>query len=288
MINTQGAVVGVVDGGLDGGSASLNWAVPVRYLAELEASRESGGNVGLGAAVDVAFAFSSPEDDSAGAAVNEQLTCGGRRFFKLATRSLDEIVGSVQNPGTVDDPQGFLNLVQFASNFLPPDRLATLRFQLYVDEESGATAAVPETMSIYDEDGFCVAESDYGEVGLLFQGTSFNPGLTNLQVVSNQFDIAAGRMLNLGPCQPDLMWMEPVPHFRFDGLIARRTGVSCFDAFSGEQVYAVVGYLGRENSFMGVAAINHDLLATNMGGAPELIREWFAAALAVLISTYQI
>src|SRR3546814_11344737 len=58
VVNAGGAVVGVVDGGLDGGNASLNWAVPSAFLHELLASGAPADGVGLGPAAATVFAFS--------------------------------------------------------------------------------------------------------------------------------------------------------------------------------------------------------------------------------------
>lgn len=290
VINAQGAVVGVVDGGLDGGNASLNWAVPADYLHRLESSAEAPANIGLGAEAAVAFSFSGEEPAAAdgGYAVNQEFRCGGRSYFHLATRTLDDIVGSVQNPGTVDDPNGFLYLVNAYSFVLPPQVLGQIRFDLLVDGETGATIAVPQDMYLDNVGGFCVAASPYGDVSLVFAGEVFDPLRDNLQFVSQRFDFAVGQFLGVGGCSPDMALMEPAPHTRFDGLIARRSGAYCFDGFTGAQEYGIVGYLGRENAFAGIVAHNGDLMLTGPGGDPAITRAWAAAALAVMISTYQI
>src|SRR3546814_3513993 len=77
-----------------------------------------------------------------------------------------------------------------------------------LDSETGATIAVPATMPIKSEAGFCLAESALGDVGLIFHGQVFNPNLTNLQSVSVQFDTAVSQVLGLAYCEPDPLLVE--------------------------------------------------------------------------------
>ena len=288
VINANGAVVGVVDGGLDGGNASLNWAVPARFLQELAASGEAGANVGLGPAAETVFAFSVPETTQAAAQVNRDMTCGGRNYFHLATRNLNEIVDSMQTPGTLDDPQGFVQVVAALAAVVPENDLASLSFDLFVDSETGATVAVPETMPLSDGDGFCVAESQQGDIALIFQGLVFNPAVTNVDFVSNQFVFNVSQGLGFANCQADLNFTQAMPHARVDGLLARRFAALCYHLPSGEQAYNFVAHLGRLNSYLGIVAVNGEFYDTGVGGDPDITRDWAAAALAVIISTYQI
>lgn len=284
VVNAGGAVVGVVDGGLDGGNASLNWAVPADLLHDLLASGEAATVVGLGPAAETVFAFSVPHTAEAAEEVNRSLLCGGRNYFHLATRDLNEIVDSLSQPGTLDDPAGFLYVVNSLAQYVPLDALGAIRLDLWVDSETGATIAVPETMPVRDEAGFCLAESQLGDVGLIFQGQVFDPTFADAQMASVQFDNAISQALGLANCAPDPLLVEHAPHMRFDGLVARRSGVYC-SGFSGGQLYGIVGYLGRQNSFAGIVAVNAEELAF---AEPSLVLEWAAAALAVLVSTYQI
>lgn len=288
VINARGAVVGVVDGGLDGGASSLNWAVPAHLLQELVASGASGADVGLGPAAETVFAFSVPETAQAAAQVNRDMTCGGRNYFHLATRSLNEIVDSLQTPGTLDDPQGFVQVVAALATVVPENDLAVLRFDLFVDSETGATVAVPETMPLSDGDGFCVAESQQGDIALIFQGLVFNPAVTNVDFVSNQFVFDVSQGLGFANCQADPSFSQVMPHARVDGLLARRFAALCYHLPSGEQAYNFVAHLGRLNSYLGIVAVNGEFYDTGLGGDPDITRDWAAAALAVIISTYQI
>jgi hypothetical protein len=288
VINAAGAVVGVVDGGLDGGNASLNWAVPAGFLQHLIESGEPGNNVGLGPAAATDFAFSVPGSEQEAEAVNRDLACGGRRYFHLATRDLNEIVDSLSQPGPLDDPAGFIYLVGVLSQHVPLDALAAIRFDLWVDGETGATIAVPATMPVRDQAGFCIAESEISDVGLVFAGQVFDPNQTNVDWVSNQFEAAISQLFGLSYCQPDPTAMEAYPHKRFDGLIARRYGAYCMNGYTGTQLYGIIGHLGRLNSYAGVVAVNAAQYATGAYGNPQQTLDWAAAALAVLISTYQI
>lgn len=288
IINAQGAVVGIVDGGLDGGASSLNWAVPAHLLQELAERGQSGANVGLGAAAESVFAFSIPETGENAASVNQDLVCGGRSYFHLATRSLSEIVDSMETPGTLDDPQGFAYVVTTLAENVPENDLAALSFNLFVDSETGATVAVPENMTLAEESGFCVASSNQGDIALIFQGQVFDPNYTNVEFVSNQFVNTLSQGLGFINCQADLAFSQAVPHSRVDGLLARRFAALCYHAQSGEQAYNFVAHLGRMNSYLGIVAVNGEFYDTGAYANPAKTRDWAAAALAVIISTYQI
>ena len=288
VINAQGHVVGIVDGGLDGGASSLNWAVPAHLLQELLNSGESGAQVGLGPAAETVFAFSVPQTTEAATEVNRDVVCGGRRYFHLATRRLDDIVGSVQQPGMLDDPNGFLYVVNTARTAVPVHELDALRFDLFVDAETGATVAVPDSMTLSTYGPYCLAESDEGDLGLGFYGEVFNPALQNFNTLSHQFNLAVLAEFNFSACQTDPAFTQLLPHSRFDGLVAQRSAAICVDGFTLEQTYLFAGNLSRLNTFLGVVAYNEDFNEMQYGGDPDLIRAWAAAAIAVMISTYQI
>src|SRR3546814_7659828 len=105
------------------------------------------------------------------------LACGGRSYFHLATRDLNEIVDSLSQPGTLDDPAGFLYVVNGLAQYLPLEELEVIRFDLWVDSETGATIAVPATMPLKRETGCCLAESALSAGGLIFHGQVFNTNL---------------------------------------------------------------------------------------------------------------
>src|SRR3546814_15812600 len=88
--------------------------------------------------------------------------------------------------------------------------------------------------------------------------------------VSLQSDTSVTHVLGLAYCEPDPLLVEHVPHSRFDGLVARRSGAYCVSGSTGGQIYGIVGYLGRQNSFAGIVAINVEQLAT---ADPRLVLE---------------
>lgn len=288
VINANGAVVGVVDGGLDGGNASLNWAVPARFLQELAASGEAGANVGLGPAAETVFAFSVPETTQAAAQVNRDMTCGGRNYFHLATRNLNEIVDSLSQPGTLDDPTGFLYVVSSLSQVVALEDLAAINFDLWVDSETGATVAVPDWLALSDYGDYCAAESDEGELGFAFVSQVYDSFSTNYQMMSEQFGNAIFQEFGFAACQLDPNYSQYVPHNRFDGLIAQRAAILCLDGSMMDSAYVFAGSLGRLNSFLGVVAYNEDYARVGFQGTAALNRDWAAVAIAVMISTYQI
>jgi hypothetical protein len=281
VIDRAGRVVGVVDGGLDGGASALNWAVPATVLSELLASADSGA--GLGAAARELFAYA--EGGEAPATVNESFFCGGREYFLLATRTLEEIAGSVYDPGALDDPNGFLAVLANFAVYMDESALAALRFALWVDAASGATVAVPEGMTLSEQYGFCVAETEAADVGVIFRNVDLDPAWPDAQSASLGFETDVVGLLQAS-CAPDANWSQLLPHTRFDGLVARRQGYYCDFAGGAIPGYGMVGHFTRAASYAAVAAFHMEFGRLDFDPAAQ--RAWAGAALAVLISTYQI
>ncbi len=297
VINRRGEVVGVVNGGLDGGSSALNWAIPSRYLPELRRDGESGPLASLGPAAQQVFSYSVASETSANGgamaalgSINDEIRCGGRSYFKLASRTVGEIVGSLADlseQGVLDDPAGFIGMVQLFSAIIPAEQIMALRYDLLVDVEIGATIAIPWGARLDDYDEGCVAVARDSDVHLAFQSRRLG-GLVSAQAASLEFERLVGEGYGFMGCQPDPALMELVPHVRFDGLVGRRQGAYCWTGSDAVPAYAIVAYLARGDDFAGVVAINEDYGSTGPGGDPVVTRDWIAAAIAVLLSTFQL
>lgn len=298
LIDFRGEVVGVVDGGLDGGNASLNWAVPASNLERLRDSGEDRASLSLGEEAEVVFAYSIPpalasseRGQAVVAEINAEVSCGGRRFFKLATRTVGEIVGSlaeVEGSGVLDDPAGFLTLVDAFSMIIPVEEVLGLRYDLLVDTETSATIALPWGNELVDHGDGCVAEAEESDISVAFQSRRLDLAQTDAQLASEEFERRVAEGYEFVQCAADPMLVEPVPHFRFDGLMARRQGAYCLSSYATDPTYVFLAHLAREDSFAGIVAVNEEYALTGMGGDPAVTRDWVAAALAVLLSTYQI
>ncbi len=180
IYNKQGNLVGIGDGGLEGGQINVSWAIPAIFLAELENSQTASlpssiDNAGIlfSAVVQVDIV----EDDTKSAEwyddeISSQLdkmyssySDGEFEFYQTKNRSFIEMAATSVDPD---------NLVSFAEEFeanninVDYDELA---YDIYEDVNHGMVIAVPEGCDLnYDpEDGSFAADlSSYGEVGSYF------------------------------------------------------------------------------------------------------------------------
>ncbi|WP_420547588.1 S1 family peptidase [Curvivirga sp.] len=293
IINQNGDLIGIVDGGLDGGSAMLNWGIPVSYVDHLLNSNEDSSSINIDDKVDIAFSYSSGATLESITEVNEILECGGRRYFKIGTRTLKDIVKSVHSSPQLDDPNSFLTMVNNWSTFIDPIRLENIHYDMWVDEQTGATLSIPNEMEVHNEGAICVAEDSTSDVRLYFKSVvapNVAPHLIQnyVQQASIQFENLAMQSIgNIVGCAPDPVWSSFAPHQRFDGMIVRRQNYYC-DNTAWQRTYSVVGHFSREGSYAGVNAYVDQYNQLGPAGDPDLNLRWAAAALSVLISNYQL
>lgn len=285
VINAAGQVVGVIDGGLDGGSSALNWATHARFLNQLMASSESVQGIQLGAAIEETFAYSVGQDVLVDG-VGEDFVCGSQSVFLLAQRTLEEVLDSLEDPNHLDDPYAFVQLLSNFAQYMTEDELESIAFNLYVNQNSGATIAVPANFALESADGgACFADAPDSDVGVLFSMEDLNYP-AQAQEASLIFETAVGQILGAQYCQPDPMWSQAVPNQRWDGLISRRGGIMC--ASGGmPQYYIFSAHLARELSYTGMIAVHEEFEAFVVNNRVAM-RDWVAASIATVISTYQL
>ena len=152
VVDAQGALVGIVDGGLDQGATDYNWLVPSAYLAELEAQGEpalpdidlslltahfSAGLVEPSSVqTEVAYA---PKPSSGGAD-------GAYNFVKTKTRSL----AAIMNTADWSIAEGIEQLLFRFEPAIGPDAAFELHFDIFEDVERGLIIAVPEGQPLVD------------------------------------------------------------------------------------------------------------------------------------------
>ena len=143
VLNTNGQVVGVINGGIESGAGSVSWAIPAAELEELlqqpdyRPTREERNRVAEGSHL----LFSADLRASAG----PTLSLEGFKLVKRRTRTLAEM----QN--TTDDPRGLQQLINAIGGGGPA--LTDLAFDIYEDTQSGACVAVPSGFSFEKYEG---------------------------------------------------------------------------------------------------------------------------------------
>jgi hypothetical protein len=305
IVNAGGAVVAIVDGGLEQGAAEINWAIPAAQLPLLRASTEpTSGHAGAGLlfaseVVDtfptfVAFIDNDPRPLEARFS-EEIVRCGGIDLAKVRTRTFAELTQFT------DDPFGLQQIIALMGPHLQP----TDEFDVYQHLTSGATAVVPAGTVFASGSGFCLGDAAGGRVRIYLRVLTVR-GPAAVQQVSLAFESDLGRVLGGGNWVIDPAWTMIAPLQRPDGLVARRKGSTGFTGALFGQIpsrYAFESLASRGDVFLGIAAVRTDMspaklrqqqacgLNPELGGCPALLEELQTVAKAmagVHLSTFPI
>lgn len=208
IIDASGRVVGIADGGLDGGITQLTWAIPAEEVERLLASTETSADAQAGQEAHSLFAAEQEFVATTGEA--PAIRCGDREFVLVGTVGTEELMM------TSDDPLGGAQLL--ASSVTGSQ---ATRFDVYQDLESGGAFAVPEGGQLVTMDSVCAVE--LGEhVGMVVWSKAVSD-VNELQAASAAFETAVGAVLGqVGTWVPDPSLTYTAPLTRDDGLIAMR------------------------------------------------------------------
>ncbi|MEM7225697.1 MAG: serine protease [Pseudomonadota bacterium] len=139
VVDSAGRLIGVVDGGLNDGAAGFTWAIPSRYLAELERQPVVTERTAR-AAVPKWLYSTAPADPVRGSVIAyaETDVMSGENFhyrwYHTKTMALTELARSSS------DPAGLVALFETYGQGINP---AALRFDIYEDLGFGLIIAVP-------------------------------------------------------------------------------------------------------------------------------------------------
>jgi hypothetical protein len=293
LVGPDGRVVGVGTGGLQDGLGGIVWAVRASYVAELPAAAAVASIGAMQRASGLSFADQTPQARVEGVSCGS-MTLSRSRVVQLAELSRDS-----------DDVVGLSQLAAVFGTSVPD--LSQLRFEVWVDQESGASVAVPEGASLASQDDYCAASVSPG-VELYVRGVHADLGdpnqrLAAAQQASQQFEQDMSTLFP-GYMQPDPSFTYPAPKMRAaDGFVVRRSAYANMrpasaygDVFSD---YAFVTHMVRGADYVGVGATRRDF-PVNLQAMQycqmqpgdyrcqqmaQLFGGWARAALAVHLST---
>lgn len=243
LLNSQGRVAAVGNGGLNHGAASISWAIPAKHLDELLESDERGTGAGFSHNL-----FAAVAGQSSGSRQHRRnpLRCGGIEFVVTGTRRFDEL-----SRGT-DDPMGLGQLV--AALDLSSNTLQSFEYRIYTPLNDGAAIAVPAWMSVYNLGAHCEARSMDGRLVVAFGGSRVtHPAMA--QIASVEFEsVVLGRTGRYW--WPDPMYTYVTPLRRFDGFTAARKAWNINDG-QGMPAWGFETLMTKRNVFAGVFAVRH-------------------------------
>jgi trypsin-like peptidase len=279
VINDSGQVVGVGDGGLEKGAASISWVMPARYLADLlkagNRSNINTSNLTVAFAADVGFENA------------RVIQCGDMRLRKTRTRPFAALASQA------DDQFGIRYVVDAARIDPTP-----FQFDIYESERNGGVVAVPKGMIISEGGFFCTGRHPSMGVGIVLSG-SHGRNIHEINNISLQFEQT---LIDHGDYffqfDPTSSYVRPTQ--RPDGLVANRKAAYGISKFTGQpESYMVETLITKRGEFLGVVAYNEEFTPPQMAWCNQspyhpncgpryrdLVFAWSHAVLGVMLSTF--
>lgn len=257
IIDDNGHLAGIADGGLEEGASSISWGIKASQLNALLSSNESfpyALSCG-GATSTVSFAAQSILDEEK----VEYIKYKNFEFIKTKVRTIEEMFS------TIDDPDGLQKLISGLWLYDDTNYL-NFRYDVYEDLTSGMTFCVPEGMqlkvendwitgSFKDADLQVVIYPDYIEV--LDQDPTWRYAESSLFFQQKIISLHQGKVQYL----KDLDWSYPYgPIIRYDGVKVNRETYRGFEMrFDGSTIpktYLFQTHIGRGNYYLGATALD--------------------------------
>ena len=270
ILDSTGKVVGVGDGGLERGAASISWAVPVARVAELIRSREAPPAASP-PAVKALFSAESTK------MISEQVIPGEFHLARVRTRTLPQLSEGC------DDPYVLNYLLGSIRTGLPNLNPESLSFDVYQDAASGALVVVPSGLTVEKgRDSLrVIAASGSIEMRVKLEKAADASGVGALSERLERTAIA-------DPKSPewfaDTGWTMPEPSVRDDGVVFRRKGFMRLH-FGDQTEYLWETLAARGNVIIGAFA-HRTASASVVNSNPQLLKEWARIIVAVHLTTF--
>ena len=165
VVNRQGLVVGIQNGGLADGTVSIGWSVRARYLQEWPEKDDTKLRLPGASALQYAAMFDVLEPPT-GALRRKK--CGYLDFVHTKTSTLAQL------SSTSADRDGLMKLVRDSG--LRFAQVEGTRFDVWVDLWSGAGAALPAGAILESDGRNCYARTDNRDGRLVFGGAPIMDG----------------------------------------------------------------------------------------------------------------
>lgn len=241
LIDGEGKVVGIVDGGLESGAIGICWGIPAAHLQLLAASSVTR----LPGAPRTAEMFAADLN----ADVDRTIDIGDIRLTKLRSRTFQELAD------TADDQLGLNQLAAMFSIFNP----YSFRYDIYQDLTSGATVVVPEGGEISEQGNFAVVSTNDPRMKMKFRITrTENP--FEQQQESEIFERQLTELNGRSQAMVDPAWSYLLPITR-PGMMANRKGIyrNVFNGLMWQtDKYYFETLAASRTTLLAVAAVNND------------------------------
>jgi Trypsin-like peptidase domain len=286
IVDRNGNVVAIGDGGLERGAASISWAIPARELHRLLNSNDAVtvGNDIL-SAMKVLFAAELNSNLGASQSTTHAVSAGPVILRKMRKRTLGEIRRSLTNAS--DDPLGLLQLLQ--PLLVPgiqynPDQLA---FDIYQDETSGMNLVLPSNILLRANGNNLIAQSQGGNIEWFVSASRVNSDMETQQA-SSAFELQIVDMDHSVNWQIDPAWSYGQLRQTPDGMLIMRKH------FTGYVFAPQTGFTAAKILFETFAKRGDYLLsaavirsgADQPGALPQNDPVWASAILGIHLSSF--
>jgi len=189
IYDKSGQLVGIGDGGLEGGASNVSWVIPAKYLTDLENSTVTNLPAGFertvlqfSAEAEVDIVTENPEEiDQIFADEYKSFNGGDFLFYYTKTRTLEELYSTSYNPENIDK---LVNEFQENKLFLDYN---VMNFDIYEDANNGIVVAIPSGLNFLYDDASGYFYTDMSSLpqgyyySLRFEGIKGNFGMQTIE-----------------------------------------------------------------------------------------------------------
>jgi len=218
----SGSLVGIGDGGLEGGASNVSWIIPAKFLTDLENSLMSTLPANFSkiaqhfsAEVQVAVTTENPEEiEDTFADEYKSFTGGDFLFYYTKTRTLSELYNTSYDPGNIDKIVNEFNQYRLQIDY------NHMSYDIYEDANNGIVVAIPqglpfqysETNRIFYTDMTNFPQGYY--FSLRFEGIKGDFGAYSIDQTANQLIINLNTLLGTASngfkVDPDYTYSEKI------------------------------------------------------------------------------
>lgn len=261
IIDNNGKLVGIADGGLEEGSSSISWGIKAGKLNTLLGSKESFPK-SITCGIGTKSTFSSEnllEETNVQFIEYKQF-----KFIKTKTRTIQEMMQ------TIDDPEGLKQLISSYSMYNNTN-YSQFKYDIYEDLYSGMTFCVPQGTKLKVINNLIIGDFKNTDFKLIIYPDYIkhldpNPLLrytTSAQTFQQTIIALDGGHLTYN--KDFNMSYKNGPIIRYDGIKVNREAYRGFTPIKNSfgqvinsipKSYSFQTHIGRENYYMGAAALN--------------------------------
>lgn len=150
IFDNQGRLVGIGSGGLEKGTVNISWAIPAKYIADLESSSitQLPSNVAGNRSLFSSTVFTSEDGDSI-----EEIYQNSNQLRPVQTKDFEFYLTKnrsiIELTETAEDPENIMMLSdEITRQYNINMNLSNIRLDIYEDIQNGVVVVVPEGLNL--------------------------------------------------------------------------------------------------------------------------------------------